>query len=45
MNKIMKVLFEELAKESIDYKNLKSVTNREMEVFEQKTINQLIKIF
>ena len=45
INKIKKVFSEELAKESIDYDNLKSVTNREMELFEQETINQLNKIF
>ena len=45
INKIKKVFSEELAKESIDYENLKSVTNREMELFEQETINQLNKIF
>ena len=43
--KTQKVFSEELAKESIDYENLKSVTNREMELFEQETINQLNKIF
>lgn len=45
IGKIKKVFSEELAKESIDYENLKSVTNREMEQFEQETINQLNKIF
>ena len=45
INKIKKVFSEELANESIDYENLKSVTNREMELFEQETINQLNKIF
>lgn len=45
INKIKKVFSEELSKESIDYENLKSVTNREMELFEQETINQLNKIF
>ena len=33
--KIKKVFSDELAKDSIDYENLKSVTNREMELFEQ----------
>ena len=45
ISKIKKVFSEELSKESIDYENLKSVTNREMELFEQETINQLNKIF
>ena len=45
ISKIKKVFSEELTKESIDYENLKSVTNREMELFEQETINQLNKIF
>ena len=34
ISKIKKVFSEELARESIDYENLKSVTNREMELFE-----------
>ena len=45
ISKIKKVFSDELAKDSIDYENLKSVTNREMELFEQETINQLNKIF
>ena len=45
ISKIKKVFSDELAKESIDYENLKSVTSREMELFEQETINQLNKIF
>ena len=34
ISKIKKVFSDELAKDSIDYENLKSVTNREMELFE-----------
>ena len=45
ISKIKKLFSDELAKDSIDYENLKSVTNREMELFEQETINQLNKIF
>ncbi len=45
ISKIKKVFSEEVTKENIDYENLKSVTNREMELFEQETINQLNKIF
>ena len=42
---IKQVFSDELTKEKINYNNLKNVTNRELELFEQETINQLNKIF
>ena len=42
---IKQVFSDELSKEKINYNNLKNVTNRELELFEQETINQLNKIF
>ena len=45
MNRIKKVFLEEVETKSINYENLKDITNREMEQFEQETMNQLNKIF
>ena len=45
IKKIKDSFAEKLAKQTINYDNLRNVTNKELELFEQETINQLNKIF